>query len=143
LHSAVPGTAASTGRNVAHFLGNVGNQPTGAGTQPAPAGIRLQLLHPNVAEIDQIVVAVVLQPDETAEELPQIRWRIAGPRGLLPRRDVELVDHHAIADNRVVLPDNLDLVVVPGALRGDPGLVQTERIEVVDRPRLLRLTGVP
>src|SRR4051794_38810349 len=115
----------------------------GAGNARTGRPLVLQLPHADIAEIDQIVVAVVLQPDESAEELPQIRRRVTGPRRLLPRRVVELIDHHAVADHRVVLADNLDLVVVPRALGRRPGLIQRERIEVVDRPGLLRLTGGP
>ena len=92
-----------------------GGRPGGCShSRPAT---RLQRPHPNVAELDQIVVTVVLQPDVAIGELPQIRRRVTRPGRLLSRRVVELVDHHAVADDRVVLPDDLDLVVVPLVLR--------------------------
>src|SRR5207249_1031033 len=108
----------------------------------APAGpFALERPHPDVAELDQVVVAVVLQAGEALRELSPVgRW-VTGPGRLLAGRVVELVDHHTVADDREVLSDRLDLVVVPRALRRDPGVRQVDRVEVVHRPRLLWLAA--
>src|SRR6202008_1071371 len=47
------------------------------------------------------------------------------------------------ADDRVVLADHLDLVGVPLALRRRAGVLEPDLVEVVDRPGLLRLAGLP
>src|SRR5699024_4424149 len=56
------------------------------GPPPRPrSGQVLQVLHSHVAELHQVGVAVVLQPDVAAVELPQVRGRVAFPGGLLAR----------------------------------------------------------
>src|SRR5688572_26641725 len=78
--------------------------------------------HPDVAQLDQVAATVVLQSDEAAGELAQVGRRVAGTRRLLARRVVELVDYHTVADDRVVLADDADLVVAPHTLRRGTGL---------------------
>src|SRR5690606_19193952 len=97
--------------------------------------------HADGAVLHEVVVAVVLQTDEPAGELAQVGRRVTGAGGLLPRSVLPLVDDLAVAQDRVLLPDDADLVVVPHALIRDAGLLETDRGEVVDRPGLLRLAA--
>src|SRR4051812_41637155 len=108
-----------------------GNAASGAPSRRAPAIIlrsmtspRLEGPHPDVAVLDGVAASVVLQSDVSAGELPQVGRRVTLARGLLAGRVVELVDHHAVTDDGVVLPDDADLVVVPLVLGGRVGVGQ-------------------
>src|SRR5690625_2947622 len=92
-----------------------------------------QVPHAHVAELHEVVVAVVLQADEAAGELAQVGGRVTRARGLLPRRVLPLVEDLAVAQDRVVLADDADLVVVPHPTLRHPGVVELDDAGVTER----------
>ena len=74
---------------------------------------RRQILDAHVAVLHRVRAAVVLEADVALGELPQRGAGIARAVGVLARGVVELVQDLAVAADRVVLADDLDLVVLP------------------------------
>src|SRR5690606_369182 len=109
-------------------------------TSQVPGVEPLQLSHSDVAELDQVVVAVVLQTDVPVDELTQVGRRVTVPGRLLAGGVVELVDHTPVAEDGVVLPLHADFVFVPLVFGCHTRLAVVHRIEVVDRPGLLRFS---
>ena len=103
---------------------------------------RRELLDLNLAVGDAVVAAVGLQAEVPLRELARHRRRIAGARGDLRDRVVELVDHLAVDQDRVLLADRADLELVPHALLEalvSPRLLRVEVAEAVDRAGLDRI----
>ncbi len=100
---------------------------------------RVQRLHADVAVVDDVRRAVVLQADEAPQELAVGGRRVARARGLLARGVLEHLQHLTVAGDRVRLADDLDLVVDPRPARLDLRLSGVQRREVVHGARLLRL----
>ena len=89
------------------------------------------------------VAAVRLQADVAHEPARARVGIVRSARDLDARHVLVLVDHDAVALDRVVLADDRDLQVVPRAGRGDPGLRRVQVGEPVDRAGLARVERRP